>query len=219
MEIRYPPAWLAMPSSADEAKRLGLPQYFPPEACTKCNCRSPRYVAGKKCSSCKSVENSKRDRSALSRRQKEIGTEGAFAERTMQRKSRTGYTPEVLHAHRARRKTRGAEQYSLLIDRRPPNQSDEDRASLQARYAEAKARGESVDHQPVPFLGHPLIGGLHVPGNTTVASLADNKRAPRRIVVSDAEAATLVEQRLAVWMADVGPDGKVDWSKYPWATS
>jgi hypothetical protein len=93
----------------------------------------------------------------------------------------------------------------------PPWQSSEERAAVDD-FVLDRPFGMTIEH--VAPLGHPEIVGMHVRANLAYLSPDDNNAKSNRLPdgLTPAEA---VKRGLAIWRKDIGPDGTINWSRYP----
>ncbi|MFN4273938.1 MAG: hypothetical protein ACK4F5_14105 [Aliihoeflea sp.] len=120
----------------------------------------------------------------------------------------------------ALRRERRRDAKSLRVDRRPPNQSKEERKAIKAFEDEVRARGNQPDHIVAFF--DPQLRGLHTLANLQEVTPRGNLVKGFIGEYTPEQIEEFIQRGMAVLPEDVDEDyehtstpGKVDWSKYP----
>lgn len=232
MAIPPPDQWHLLPKKRAEAKAAGALHYFTGKPCRRGHV-VPRNVCNEGCTSCRRERRHARREEGI----RELGTESYYnvlRERAQEMPSNSGEAKRQKHRrYRARRRAIK----HLRVDRRPPNQSKEERKAIKAFENAVRARGNQPDHI-VPFF-HPQLRGLHTIANLQELTPRQNGIKNNRIMTveqiqqeletgirtpepTEADLKAMVDGGLAVWPEDVDEDyehtttpGKVNWANYP----
>jgi len=201
----------SLPRSWGEAKVAGAKRYFTGKPCKRGHI-APKWTCDRKCTACSTEKN------WAKRLAKMESTESTEAFWNADAKKRKRDPIRRLESERERNRKRQRPK-QLRVDRRPPNQSPEERRGIEALDQQAKAHGMVLDHV-VAFM-HPRLAGLHTLANVQVIEKRANLRKHNRLEMTDADVEDYIRAGMAVRWEDVdvegtkGRCGKVDWGKYP----
>jgi hypothetical protein len=141
----------------------------------------------------------------------EEGTDDYRAEEARQVREKYWADPERQRERVRKRHRSGRSGYRSERLRTPPWLTADELFEIERIY-EDRPDGYEVDHI-VDRDRLPLVAGLHVPWNLQYLTKVQDRKKPRTCTMG--QAAEYVRLGMAVWKEDIGPDGTIDWDKYP----
>lgn len=209
MAIPLPDQWHLLPKTRAEAKQLGVAYYFTGKPCKRGHV-APYLTSIGRCTTC----SREADEAARVQGIAELGTERYYATRRARTYGFPSFSPEARRTRHDKQRSQRRTTQCLRIDRRPLNQSKEERKAIKAFETEVRARGNHPDHIVAFF--HPQLRGLHTLANLQEASPRRNIIKGNRTVYTAEQIEAFIAAGMAVRVEDVDDEtGVVNWPRYP----